>query len=152
MFQHYGLMESKQLALIITTRSHTAIQNRAKVLGLVVEKPRLKDTATDEDMQEEKNLIIGELEHFLPVACAGDPLKVRQALDLFRHMQRNSAAWWWKKRHMKLGAWSEMFVKGYTYDPKPLIRDEFLDETGSFMARVEPEVYSTGLTASAWHP
>ena len=150
MFLHYKEMGSVELAKLMPGRTPNAIQNHAKLLGLASETRPAIDVGTDKAMKEAQAEMIEGLSHLLPTVCGGDPQKVQQAFALLKQIQRNSAAWWWRRRHMPLGVLAESFVKGYTFKPKDITRDDFLDETGCFAGSIDHDVYPVGLETFQW--
>lgn len=138
----------KELRDMLPRRSISSIHSRCRFLGLsrAEEIERAKEEkAPEELMQQEKEIIVEELEFFLPLVCT-EIKQEREALTLLKMLKEaNAPRWWWDKRKMKLGHWGEMFIRNYKYIPKELIRDEFLNSDGLFMELNISEFYEIEL-------
>jgi len=122
------------LMVALPHRSFQSIKCRAKHLGLsnTRKKPRY-ESGSPETMEEEKELILGEIRFLLTSICGTGTPKLNRALNLLSHAAENSADWFWVRRHKRLGHWCEMFVKDYEFKPSNPERDDFLEGDGVFL-------------------
>lgn len=131
--KHYGRLGAYGVQSMIPRRSPHAIRAMARVLDAKCETPTRKVRAKRDEAEEEKLIIVEETRRLIESICANDPPKLEKALLFLRMIsEANSAEWFYERKHLRLGAWCEMFIDGYEWKPIYLVRDEFLSSDGTF--------------------
>ena len=87
--------------------------------------------------EDERELIVSEVEFLIRSICSGNLRKLRRALAFLQVMaDRNSPEWFYERRHWRLGEWCELLIEGYVWQPVIPERDEFLNSEGRFQETV----------------